>query len=40
MASEQRKIQFVRIAHVYYTHPDLDKTNQFLLDFGFSVAEK
>ncbi|GAB1319458.1 hypothetical protein MFIFM68171_09668 [Madurella fahalii] len=40
MAAEQSpKIQLVRIAHVYYTHVDLDQARQFLLDFGFTIAE-
>ncbi|KAK4032705.1 Metapyrocatechase 2 [Parachaetomium inaequale] len=40
MATQQHaKIRLVRIAHVYYTHADLDQARQFLLDFGFTVAE-
>lgn len=41
MAADQQipKIKLVRIAHVYYTHSDLDKARQFLLDFGFQIAE-
>jgi hypothetical protein len=35
-----QKIQLKRIAHVYYTHKDVEKQHQFLLDFGFSVAQK
>jgi Glyoxalase/Bleomycin resistance protein/Dioxygenase superfamily len=34
-----RKIQLVRIAHIYYTHTDLEKANKFLLDFGFVETE-
>jgi hypothetical protein len=29
-----QKIILKRIAHVYYVHEDLEKANQFLLDFG------
>ncbi|KAJ2978161.1 hypothetical protein NUW58_g7581 [Xylaria curta] len=36
MTTPPRKIQLVRIAHVYYRYPDLEKAKQFLLDFGFS----
>ncbi|KAB5566207.1 Glyoxalase/Bleomycin resistance protein/Dihydroxybiphenyl dioxygenase [Coniochaeta sp. 2T2.1] len=41
MAADQQipKIKLVRIAHVYYTHKDLDVAKQFLLDFGFSIAD-
>ncbi|KAK4175408.1 Glyoxalase/Bleomycin resistance protein/Dihydroxybiphenyl dioxygenase [Triangularia setosa] len=41
MTAEQQipKIKLVRIAHVYYTHADLDKAREFLADFGFTVAE-
>jgi hypothetical protein len=39
-ASEQHpKIKLVRIAHVYYSHADLDVARQFLADFGMTVAE-
>ncbi len=34
------KINLVRIAHVYYTHTDLDIAHQFLLDFGFTVTSE
>jgi hypothetical protein len=37
--SEIRKIRLVRIAHVNYTHADFDTAHQFILDFGFTVAE-
>jgi hypothetical protein len=33
------KIKLVRIAHVYYTHADLDRARQFLSDFGFTITE-
>lgn len=41
MAVDQEipKIKLLRIAHVYYTHSDLDEARQFLLDFGFTIAE-
>ena len=35
-----KKISLKAIAHVYYTHKNLDKAHQFLLDFGFSVVQK
>jgi hypothetical protein len=35
----QKKINLVQIAHVYYTHKNLEKANAFLLDFGFSVVQ-
>jgi hypothetical protein len=35
-----RKIQLVRIAHVYYSYRDLEKARRFLLDFGFSEAKR
>lgn len=31
----QPKINLVRIAHVYYTHKNIEKAQQFLVDFGF-----
>jgi hypothetical protein len=30
-----KKIQLVRIAHVWYKHADIEKAKQFALDFGF-----
>ncbi|KAL5313231.1 hypothetical protein ACEPPN_018964 [Leptodophora sp. 'Broadleaf-Isolate-01'] len=35
-----QKINLNRIAHVYYTHKNLEKAHQFLLDFGFSVTKR
>ncbi|POR38184.1 Uncharacterized protein TPAR_01613, partial [Tolypocladium paradoxum] len=35
-----RKINLVRIAHVYYSHKNIDKARQFLLDFGFQEVER
>ncbi len=31
-----KKIQLVRIAHVWYKHADIDAAKQFALDFGFA----
>jgi len=39
-APEKQKISLKRIAHVYYTHRDLEAAHKFLLDFGFSVVTK
>lgn len=36
----KQKINLVRIAHVYYTHKDLDSAQKFLLDFGFSPTHR
>ncbi len=35
-----RKIQLSRIAHVYYTHSDINKARQFLKDFGFEEVKR
>ena len=35
-----RRIPLVRIAHVYYTHKNIDKARQFLNDFGFKETEQ
>ncbi|KAH6868865.1 oxidoreductase [Thelonectria olida] len=35
-----RPIRLVRIAHVYYTHKDIEKARQFLGDFGFEEAKR
>jgi len=35
-----QKISLKRIAQVYYIYKDLEKAEQFLLDFGFSVARR
>ncbi|GAP91945.2 putative glyoxalase family protein [Rosellinia necatrix] len=39
-AAAPRKIQLVRIAHVYYKYKDLEDARRFLLDFGFSEEKK
>lgn len=33
------RISLNRIAHVYYTHKNLEKAHEFLLDFGFSIVK-
>lgn len=35
-----KKIQLVRIAHVWYKHEDIEKAKQFAEDFGFTQAEQ
>lgn len=40
MATPPRKIQLVRLAHVYYKYSDLEQARQFLLDFGFSETKR
>jgi hypothetical protein len=39
-SASTQKINLNHIAHVYYTHKNLDKAHQFLLDFGFSVTQR
>jgi hypothetical protein len=39
-SASKQKISLKRIAHVYYTHKNLDAAHQFLLDFGFSVVQR
>ncbi|KAL1858564.1 hypothetical protein Plec18170_002764 [Paecilomyces lecythidis] len=34
-SSTNRQIRLVRLAHVYYTHVNIDEATQFLKDFGF-----
>lgn len=34
------RINLVRIAHVFYTHKDIDKAHQFLLDFGMQEVKR
>ena len=36
----QRRIQLARIAHVYYTHVNIDAAKAFLVDFGFFESKK
>lgn len=38
--SEPRRIRLVRMAHVYYTHKDIEKARQFLDDFGFQEVKR
>lgn len=40
MAKPERKIQLVRIAHVYYRHKDWEKAHEFLQDFGFEECKR
>lgn len=35
-----KQIKLVRLAHVYYTHADIDKAVQFLYDFGFRKVKQ
>jgi hypothetical protein len=37
---EDPKIRLVRIAHVYYTHKDIDSARKFLADFGFMESRR
>jgi hypothetical protein len=39
-ATLDKKIILTRPAHVYYTHVDLDKEHEFLLDFGFAEEKR
>lgn len=36
----ERKISLARLAHVYYTHKDIEKANKFLVDFGFQEVKR
>jgi hypothetical protein len=38
-STQARKINLVRLAHVYYTHKDLTSASKFLLDFGLQEIE-
>jgi len=40
MTIPERKIMLKRIAHVYYIHEDLEKADQFLHDFGFTITQQ
>ncbi|KAJ9161694.1 Glyoxalase/Bleomycin resistance protein/Dihydroxybiphenyl dioxygenase [Coniochaeta hoffmannii] len=35
-----KKIQLVRIAHVYYKHKDIERAKEFMDDFGFYAAKQ
>ena len=35
-----RRIRLVKLAHVHYTHVDIDVAHQFLLDFGLREVER
>lgn len=39
-SSHTPRINLVRIAHVFYTHKDINKAHEFLLDFGFQEAKR
>jgi hypothetical protein len=39
-SASRKRISLNRIAHVYYTHKNLEEAHQFLLDFGFSVVQQ
>jgi hypothetical protein len=38
--TQSRKINLVRLAHVYYTHKDLTSASKFLLDFGLQEVKQ
>lgn len=40
MASGGSKIRMLRLAHVHYQHPDLQKAHEFLVHFGLEPVEK
>ncbi|RHZ58697.1 hypothetical protein CDV55_105243 [Aspergillus turcosus] len=39
-ASTTPKINLKRLAHIYYVHADLERANQFLCDFGFTIVQQ
>ncbi|RDL40141.1 Glyoxalase resistance protein dioxygenase [Venustampulla echinocandica] len=39
-SASTQKISLKRIAHVFYTHKNLEVAEKFLLDFGFSVTQR
>jgi catechol 2,3-dioxygenase-like lactoylglutathione lyase family enzyme len=39
-SSSDRQIKLVRIAHVYYTHKDIEKARRFLEDFGLQEVKR
>jgi hypothetical protein len=39
-SSNESRINLIRIAHVYYTHKEIDKAHEFLLDFGFQEVKR
>jgi cytochrome P450 family 619 len=39
-ATAEKKITLTRPVHVYYTHVNIEKANDFLLDFGFSEEKR
>lgn len=40
MTNTDSRIRLLRHAHVHYLHPDLEKAEQFLADFGLAVVKK
>lgn len=40
VSNNDTRINLVRIAHVFYTHKDIEKAHQFLLDFGFQEVKR
>lgn len=38
--SDVEKVNLVRLAHVYYTHVNFDREQQFLTDFGFTQVSR
>jgi len=40
MSAEEQKIKVVRIAHVCYTHVDMEKAHSFLTDFGLTEVDR
>ncbi|EIT82836.1 hypothetical protein AO1008_10928 [Aspergillus oryzae 100-8] len=39
-SSNESRINLTRIAHVFYTHREIDKAHHFLLDFGFREVKR
>ncbi|GAB1202520.1 hypothetical protein APSETT445_001137 [Aspergillus pseudonomiae] len=39
-SSNESRIHLTRIAHVFYTHKEIDRAHQFLLDFGFQEVKR
>ena len=36
----EAKVRIVRLAHMVYSHRDLDRIRKFLLDFGFVLEQE
>jgi len=39
-STNEPRIKLVRIAHVFYTHKNINRAHQFLLDFGFEEVKR